>query len=27
LNDDFEGGYDFGIDDQDDIAYLRPDET
>jgi len=25
LNDDFEGGYDFGLDDQDDIAYLKPD--
>ncbi|MFT4808979.1 MAG: hypothetical protein ACI9LX_002316 [Paraglaciecola sp.] len=25
LNDDFEGGYDFGQDDQDDIAYLKPD--
>ena len=26
LNDDFEGGYDFGIeDDQDDIAYLKPE--
>ncbi|WP_339722480.1 hypothetical protein [uncultured Paraglaciecola sp.] len=25
LNDDFEGGYDFGIDDQEDIAYLKPD--
>jgi hypothetical protein len=25
LNDDFEGGYDFGMDDQDDIAYLKPD--
>ena len=24
LNDDFEGGYDFGLDDQDDIAYLKP---
>lgn len=24
LYDDFEGGYDFGIDDQDDIAYLNP---
>ena len=26
LNDDFEGGYDFHADDEDDIAYLRPDE-
>ncbi|MEI6894688.1 MAG: hypothetical protein V5789_08665 [Colwellia sp.] len=26
LNDDFEGGYDFHTDDDDDIAYLRPDE-
>lgn len=25
LNGDFEGGYDFGIDDQDDIAYLKPE--
>ena len=25
LNDDFEGGYDFGMDDQEDIAYLKPD--
>jgi hypothetical protein len=25
LNDDFEGGYDFGLNDQDDIAYLKPD--
>ena len=25
LNDDFEGGYDFGIDDQEDIAYLKPE--
>lgn len=25
LNDDFEGGYDFGVDDQDDIAYLKPE--
>ncbi|MFT2091961.1 hypothetical protein [Paraglaciecola sp. 2405UD69-4] len=25
LNDDFEGGYDFGMDDLDDIAYLKPD--
>ena len=25
LNDDFEGGYDFGLDDQDDIAYLKTD--
>lgn len=27
LNDDFEGGYDFHADDEDDIAYLRPDEV
>jgi len=27
LNGDFEGGYDFHADDEDDIAYLRPDET
>ena len=26
LNGDFEGGYDFHADDEDDIAYLRPDE-
>lgn len=26
LNDDFEGEYDFHADDEDDIAYLRPDE-
>ena len=25
LNDDFEGGYDFGLSDEDDIAYLKPD--
>jgi hypothetical protein len=25
LNDDFEGGYDFGLDDQNDIAYLKPE--
>jgi len=25
LNDDFEGGYDFNGDDEDDIAYLRPE--
>jgi hypothetical protein len=25
LHGDFEGGYDFGLDDQDDIAYLKPD--
>lgn len=25
LNGDFEGGYDFHADDEDDIAYLRPD--
>lgn len=25
LHDDFEGGYDFGLDDQDDIAYLKPE--
>jgi len=27
LNEDFEGGYDFHIDDDEDIAYLKPDET
>ena len=27
LTGDFEGGYDFHADDEDDIAYLRPDET
>lgn len=27
LNEDFEGGYDFHADDEDDIAYLRPDNT
>ena len=27
LNDDFEGGYDFHADDEDDLAYLRPDEV
>ena len=27
LNEDFEGGYDFHADDEDDIAYLRPDES
>lgn len=27
LNDDFEGGYDFHADDEDDIAYLRPDPS
>lgn len=27
LNEDFEGGYDFHADDEDDIAYLRPDAT
>lgn len=27
LNDDFEGGYDFHADDEDDIAYLRPDSS
>lgn len=27
LNEDFEGGYDFHLDDEDDIAYLTPDET
>jgi len=27
LNGDFEGGYDFHADDEDDIAYLRPDES
>lgn len=26
LHGDFEGGYDFHADDEDDIAYLRPDE-
>ncbi len=26
LNDDFEGGYDFHADDEDDLAYLIPDE-
>ncbi|WP_114327561.1 DUF6178 family protein [Candidatus Colwellia aromaticivorans] len=26
LNEDFEGGYDFHADDEDDIAYLKPDE-
>jgi hypothetical protein len=25
LNDDFEGGYDFSMDDEEDIAYLKPD--
>lgn len=25
LHDDFEGGYDFHADDEDDLAYLRPD--
>jgi len=25
LNDDFDGGYDFHIDDEEDLAYLRPD--
>ena len=25
LNEDFEGGYDFHADDEDDIAYLKPD--
>jgi hypothetical protein len=25
LNDDFEGGYDFHADDEDDLAYLRPE--
>lgn len=25
LNGDFEGGYDFHLDDEDDIAYLKPD--
>jgi|GEM_PF-862381 len=25
LNDDFEGGYDFHIDDDEDLAFLRPD--
>jgi hypothetical protein len=27
LNDDFDGGYDFHADDEDDIAYLRPDAS
>jgi hypothetical protein len=27
LNDDFDGGYDFHADDEDDLAYLRPDES
>ena len=27
LHGDFEGGYDFHADDEDDIAYLRPDES
>jgi len=27
LNEDFEGGYDFHLDDDDDIAYLKPDES
>lgn len=27
LNEDFEGGYDFHADDEDDIAYLRPDNN
>ena len=27
LNDDFDGGYDFHTDDEDDIAYLRPDAS
>jgi hypothetical protein len=27
LNEDFDGGYDFHADDEDDIAYLRPDAT
>ncbi len=27
LNDDFEGGYDHHVDDEDDIAYLRPDNS
>lgn len=27
LNEDFEGGYDFHADDEDDIAYLRPDSN
>ena len=26
LNGDFEGGYDFHADDEDDLAYLRPDD-
>jgi hypothetical protein len=27
LNEDFEGGYDFHADDEDDLAYLRPDPS
>ena len=27
LNDDFEGGYDFHADDDEDLAYLRPDDA
>jgi hypothetical protein len=27
LNGDFEGGYDFHADDEDDIAYLRPEQS
>jgi hypothetical protein len=27
LHGDFEGGYDFHADDEDDLAYLRPDES
>ncbi|MCJ8321908.1 MAG: DUF6178 family protein [Colwellia sp.] len=27
LNEDFEGGYDFHINDDEDIAYLKPDES
>ena len=27
LNEDFEGGYDFHADDEEDIAYLKPDAT
>jgi hypothetical protein len=27
LNEDFEGGYDFHADDEDDIAYLKPDAS
>ena len=27
LNDDFDGGYDFHADDEEDIAYLRPDAS